>query len=227
MASGRAAGPACGWLDRVAEGAGHNRDLCVSLCFRKVNKCYRGRSCPITVHCRQVQPLPWPQERASGPRSPPAGGHTVLAGRPRPRGPRRAEASCRWAKRSCVCTSPGLCGRLPGARACTLTALSPSRCCAPDPDPGHGPCPGPRHARPSVEPCAGGRDRPGAVGKLARLQLPQAEPRPPPDTHPGPAGAFGVPAPARGLSHHGLQGARLSRRLLPSPASRDVASWPG
>lgn len=23
--------------------------------FRKVNKCYRGRSCPVVVHCRQVQ----------------------------------------------------------------------------------------------------------------------------------------------------------------------------
>lgn len=25
-----------------------------SVSYRKVNKCYRGRSCPIIVHCRQV-----------------------------------------------------------------------------------------------------------------------------------------------------------------------------
>lgn len=29
--------------------------ISVSFYFRKVNKCYRGRSCPIIVHCRQVQ----------------------------------------------------------------------------------------------------------------------------------------------------------------------------
>ncbi len=28
--------------------------LCSVFFYRKVNKCYRGRSCPIIVHCRQV-----------------------------------------------------------------------------------------------------------------------------------------------------------------------------
>src|SRR4029434_8660712 len=33
----------------------HTPSLSLSVC-RKVNKCYRGRSCPIIVHCRQVVP---------------------------------------------------------------------------------------------------------------------------------------------------------------------------
>lgn len=142
-------------------GTEHNRDFCVSFYFRKVNKCYRGRSCPIIVHCRQVQLLPWLQKRSA-----PA---------ERPASPEVEPA--RWRNRASSLAAPkatdthgGLCavwlngavrsrhragaGCSPGP-ALPLAFRTPSLCCSPEPDP--------RHAGRGVEPCAGGEGCPGRL----------------------------------------------------------------
>lgn len=58
------------WLASTAEPSPCVTVIPVSFHFRKVNKCYKGRSCPIIVHCRQVQPFAW--VTMSAPPQPPA-----------------------------------------------------------------------------------------------------------------------------------------------------------
>lgn len=189
----------------------HNRDFCVSFYFRKVNKCYRGRSCPIIVHCRQVQ-LPPRLEKRSPPRcDPPA---------PRPSRP-VAESSSSLAAPKAPDTRRGLravwlkeavraCGR-----ARPLTSLRPSLGCSPNPDPGRGL--GPRHARPRQGAPLGGRD--------AHRQGPSPTRR-----ASGPAGELRAPAPGRELSRSRAAGRtgfpRPSVQLTLSAACRAQCPLP-
>lgn len=87
-----------------------DRNFCVSFHFRKVNKCYKGRSCPIIVHCRQVQL---------------SGGFIIT--------PARAEGTkgAPLAPKA-VCSRHGTCARsVFSGSPCARTAVWPQRACLP------------------------------------------------------------------------------------------------